>query len=149
MTVKSPIFEGTFTSDFTAEITNSDPLNIPVNEFVGTDVYGDNYYIGNIYSYDKNNNATLIDELSEHIKDGTVKLTLADENAENYLHIDKDTPDDILINGKKYNCFTISRKSIPSGLQVDTPCKLTVSFTDNWGRIKSTTITVVLKKTVK
>ena len=150
LTVKSPIFEGTFTSDFTAEITNSDDLNIPVSEFVGTDVYGDNYYVGNVNIYDSKGNYTSTIKASTDIQTSTVKISAADDNAKNYLQIvNRGKLKGITVDNKDQYGFVIKRASIPSGLQVDTPCKLTVSFTDNWGRIKSTTITVVLKKTVK
>ena len=144
LTVKSPIYEGTFTSSYTADITNSDELEIPVSAFNGTDVYGDKYYIGNIYNYDSKGNVTSSFMASKNITD--VTITAADDNAKNYVQILNNGG----LNGatKETQYFAIQRKSIPSGLQVDTPCKFTVSFTDSWGRIKSTTITVVLKKTV-
>lgn len=136
MTVKSELFEGTFTSDFTADVIND--LEIPVHEFDLKDVNGLTYYMA------PTKVGTEMKKADERIIAKTTTIEAADDNAKNYLNVQTGLVDV----DKKSSYFKVTRKA-DAVLNVDTPCKLKVSFTDKWGKVNSTVITVTLKKNAK
>lgn len=140
MTVKSELFEGTFTSNYTADIISE--LKIPVNAFNLKDVNGVTYYMANTYTTDSKGNPVKLGKMDDRIQTNTRKIVAADDNATNYLNITETIQNDDT-NSSAF--FKVERKA-DAVLQKDTQCKLKVQFTDDWGRINSTIITVTLKK---
>ncbi|MCF2553530.1 hypothetical protein I6E20_16315 [Bacteroides caecigallinarum] len=141
MTVKSELFEGTFTSNYTADVINT--ITIPVTAFNLKDVNGVTYYMANTYTTDSKGNPVKLGEMDDRIQPNTRKIVAADDNATNYLTITETIQGTSSTSSSAY--FKVERKA-DAVLQKDTQCKLKVQFTDKWGRINSTIITVTLKK---
>ena len=144
MTVKSELFEGTFTSNYTADVINT--ITIPVTAFNLKDVNGIEYSMGNVYNTVTTSTGTAsvkVAGMDTRIQQNTREIVAADENAENYLEITTDIVED---QNRPTTAYFVVKRKADAVLQKDTQCKLKVQFTDKWGRINSTIITVTLKK---
>ena len=144
MTVKSELFEGTFTSNYTADVINT--ITIPVTAFNLKDVNGIEYSMGNVYNTVTTSTGTAsvkVAVMDTRIQQNTREIVAADENAENYLEITTDIVED---QNRPTTAYFVVKRKADAVLQKDTQCKLKVQFTDKWGRINSTIITVTLKK---
>ena len=150
-TLKSAIKEGSFGSTASRTIETSDPVYFSVNDFNGVDVAGDKFYLGNAYTYDSTNGVYTNTAVAGTGKDAriySISISAAADdteeaaNAANYLNIGtefkvKGTP--------AADAFEVSRKSTVTRLAKDTPCKIRVRITDQWGVRSDAYVTVILK----
>ena len=143
LTVKSAIAEGSFTTTASKTIETSKGVTFGANEFNGTDVYGDKFYVASVYGYDAENgvytNTAVANKDSRIAK---VEVLAADDNATDYLTFTQFESKP----GTAADSFTVTRKASVQQLVNDTTCKLKVRITDNWGVRSEAEVTVVLKK---
>ena len=153
LTVKSPIAEGSFSSNATKTIETSAPVYFNVNDFAGVDVFGDKFYVGNTYKYDAENEvytSTVVNKLDTD-RIASVVVSAYDDNAKDYLTIDgtKDANGNVtfgkLADVASADAFKVTRKAGLTQLVQDTPCKVRVRITDKWGVRTDAYVTVVLK----
>ena len=145
LTIKSAIAEGTFSTTASKTIETSNPVYFSVNDFTTVDVAGDKFYLGKTYVYDAEAGAytnTAVTGTGKDSRIKAIKIYAADDNAENYLTIGEE----FAAKGTAAaDAFSVARKSTVTRLTQDTPCKVTVRITDNWGRRSEATVTVTLK----
>ena len=143
LTVKSAIAEGSFTTSATKTIETSKGVTFGANEFNGTDVYGDKFYVASVYGYDAEKAAyTTTAIANKDSRIAKVEVMAADDNATDYLSFTQFESKP----GTAADSFTVTRKAGLQQLVNDTTCKLKVRITDMWGVRSEAEVTVVLKK---
>jgi len=144
VTVKSPIYEGTLTSNASKTIDENETEYFTVSEFTGKDVYGNSYVLGNVYAYDATNKVYNYSSTTAKLDtDRIVAVSVdGDDNADKYLTYGTSFTK---VDGFGADVLSVQRKP-DQQLQSDVTCTLTVLVLDQWGMIKTQDVTVVLKK---
>ena len=142
LTVKSEIYEGTLEATEAASVSGQvkDVMKVSLKNITAKDVYGAAYYLGETNIW----NATTekYDTKAADARIASVKLVLVDDNAKEYLA----TPSAMTVSATGYPYFTVESASKTTALQSDVTCKLRLEVKDVWGKIKTTDVTVTLKK---
>ena len=144
LTVKSEIFEGTLEATEAASVSGQvkDVMKVSMKNITAKDVYGAVYYLGNTYFYNATTKAYDKKDADTRIAPNGVKLVLVDDNAKEYLAAPAAMKED----AEGYPYFEVESASKTTALQSDVTCKLRLEVTDVWGKIKTTDVTVTLKK---
>lgn len=132
LTVRSAIFEGVFKYDAkkanqTIDVMDEDlkSVTLSTKDITAKDVFGETYDFTNADSKDN------------RIVKYEVKW---DKNAQTYLNVDATST----YNEKGQ--IVVTRKEGETVVTNDVPCVGTITVTDAWGKTKSTTVTITVKK---
>ncbi len=159
LTIKSEIAEGSIEAAAAANKTGKvkEVMKISLKDIVAKDVYGKAYNLADVYSSstDKDGKTTWAKAAGMDSRVASVTVSLADDNANNYLEIvDQDTNTNdiqaITHNGKEaYSYFQIVTNAKTNVLTQTTACKVNITVLDKWGMKSTTSVTVTLEPTTK
>ena len=144
MTVKSEIYEGKLEAAASASVSGTvkETMKVSMKNITAKDVYGAAYNLGDTYIY--NASTKEYDEFEQDERIASVKLVRIDSNAKEYLAETEES--ELIINEEGYPSFEVKSASDKTALQSNVTCKLALQVTDVWGKIKTTEISVTLKK---
>ena len=145
LTVKSPVKEGTFVGPTAAKSIKGDAvLKVLASEFTGADVFGTEFYVGDIYA--EAGNLTM-KSYKYNNTEGLSKVTIeaADDNAKQYLEVGKAFTGTVS-KTEKSQYFEITLKDPLTVVATAQECQVKVTVTDVWGTSVSSIVKVTVAK---
>ena len=145
LTVKSPVKEGTFAGPTAAKSIKGDAvLKVLASEFTGADVFGTEFYVGDIYA--EAGNLTM-KSYKYNNTEGLSKVTIeaADDNAKQYLEVGKAFTGTVS-KTEKSQYFEITLKDPLTVVATAQECQVKVTVTDVWGTSVSSIVKVTVAK---